>query len=286
MSNNWAAKTADELLSKGLIQTGVCLILGAADTGKTSLLAELAKKISPDKSLAIVDADIGQSHIGPPTTVGWVVFDKRQTDLSQTEADGISFVGDITPTGHLLQLTAAITQSVRQASEKTELIVIDTPGFIYGPAAAALWWTVQRILQPKTIITIQTNNELSGIINGLKGIVSEPVMIKSPPQIPVKSPQQRYLYRQNRFAKYFQNCCLYNINLNDMSLQSGSKPLAANSKNRLIALRDGGGRDLAVGLIKSWRQDNGTASVAAPKIVLDKIRCLIIGDIAIEINDK
>ena len=161
MSQDWAEKVAQQLLSRGLIQTGTCLILGAADTGKTTLAATLAKHAASSRPVGIIDADIGQSHIGPPTTVGWAVVDSPEVDFrvktslfsqtsgtfascygfSQLAAGGISFVGDVTPVGHLLQLTAAIVQCVQQASEVAKLIIVDTPGFIRGPAASALWWT-------------------------------------------------------------------------------------------------------------------------------------------------
>ena len=142
MSQDWADKIAQQILSRGLVKAGICLILGAADTGKTTLAAALAKRLAENQPVGIIDADIGQSHIGPPATVGWSVVDNRKTDFSQLIATGIGFVGDITPVGHLLQLTAAIVQGVRQVSETIELIIIDTPGFIRGPAATALWWAV------------------------------------------------------------------------------------------------------------------------------------------------
>src|SRR3989304_3571970 len=119
MSPDWADKTAQQLLSKNLIKKGICLILGASDTGKTPLAAALTKHSVSNQPVGVIDADIGQSHIGPPTTVGWVLVDNPQVDFSKLTASGISFVGDITPIGHLLQLTAAITQCVQQVSKLT-----------------------------------------------------------------------------------------------------------------------------------------------------------------------
>ncbi len=134
MPDDWSDKTACRLLNQGLIQKGICLLLGAADTGKTALATAIARHTASSRPVAIIDADVGQSHIGPPTTVGWAVVDNPPADLSQLTAAGISFVGDVTPAGHLLQLTAAITQCVRQASEAADLIIIDTPGLVRGPS--------------------------------------------------------------------------------------------------------------------------------------------------------
>ncbi|MHC4622056.1 MAG: AAA family ATPase, partial [Planctomycetota bacterium] len=65
MSPDWADKIAEWLLSEGFALNGVSLVLGASDTGKTTLISALAKRIASGQPLAIIDADIGQSHLGP-----------------------------------------------------------------------------------------------------------------------------------------------------------------------------------------------------------------------------
>jgi polynucleotide 5'-hydroxyl-kinase GRC3/NOL9 len=284
MSLDWAENTAGQLFSKDLIQKGICLILGASDTGKTTLTEALAKHLAKQQRVGIVDADIGQSHIGPPATVGWAIMDNQQTDLSKLTAAGISFVGDITPTGHLLQLTVAITQCIQQASEATELIIVDTPGFIYGPAAAALWWAVQRILKPKLILAVQRGDELSHIISGLRFFDLQLELIKSPPQIPAKSPQDRQNYRRNQFISYFRNAGLHKISLSNIAVQPGINLRRESFINQLVGLRDENGIDMAVGIITGWEDDR--VVVKAPKINIRQIRCLVIGDITIGICDE
>ena len=78
MSLDWAENTAQQILSKDLCKKGICLILGASDTGKTTLAEALTKQLVKKQPVGIVDADIGQSHIGPPTTVGWALVDNPQ----------------------------------------------------------------------------------------------------------------------------------------------------------------------------------------------------------------
>ncbi len=298
MSRDWAEETAQRLLSRDFISTGISLVLGGADTGKTTLVAAIAKHATPASNkrgqpIGIIDADIGQSHIGPPATVGWGIVDKPEVDFSQLAVGGISFVGDITPVGHLLQLTAAIVQCFQRISKLTKLIIIDTPGFVRGPTAAALWWTVQRILQPELILAVQRNDELQCILGGLQSFGHKLEQIKCPPQIPIKSPQERRKYRQNQFNKYFRDSCLYNISLSEVAVQ-GSRNLSSpqdalrrnNLINRLVALRDGKGVDIAIGQIKDWQCDKGVAVVRTPQIDIRQIRCFVIGDVTIEIADE
>lgn len=286
MSQDWPNKVTEQLVSNGLIQTGTCLILGGSDTGKTTLAEALAKQAASSQPVGIIDADIGQSHIGPPTTVGWAVVNNSQSNFSQLATGGISFVGDITPAGHLLQLTAAILQCTQQASKFAKLIIIDTPGFIYEPVAAALWWTVQRTLKPTLILAVQRNNELSNILAGLQFLEPQIELIKSPQQIPTKSPQNRRSYRGKLFSKYFQNSCFYNISLSNVAVQMNRNLSSENLPHRLVALRNKKGIDVAIGIITKWQNDRGIVIVKAPKIDIEQIHCLVIGDVVIDIPNE
>ena len=286
MSEDWADKTAEQLLGGGLVQRGVCLILGASDTGKTTLAAALAGRLAGDESVGLVEADGGQSHIGPPATVGWAIVDNPVVDFSQLRCGGISFVGDVTPVGHLLQLTAAVAQCVRQVSIVTEQIIVDTPGLVAGPAAAALWWTVQRILQPTLILAVQRDNELSDVLTGLRNVGSQVELIKCPHDVPAKSPQARRSYRQNQFRRYFQDSCLYNIDLSNIAVQITRRQSDEAMAGRLVGLRNDEGTDLAVGLVKDWQGGRGLAAVHAPQLDIGQIRCMVVGDVTVDLGGE
>jgi len=299
MWQDWADNTVERLISKGLLSKGICLVLGGSDTGKTTLIAALAASMARHQAVGIVDADIGQSHIGPPTTVGWAVVEKtktskstsepvqnKQVDFTQLPAQGISFVGDITPAGHLLQLTAAINECVGQALKTTASIIIDTPGLVSGDAANALWWTVQKIVQPQVILAVQRQDELKDVLAGLRGSTSAIESVQSPPEIPVKSPLQRRRWRQKRYKSYFSNSRVYEMSLTQVAVQKSGGFASAGQGNRLVGLRNKAGVDLAVGLITEWRQHENIATVTAPQLESGKISCLIIGDAVMDINNQ
>ena len=139
MVENWADVVADRMVDrsppgKGKSGSpnaahrvwGTLLLLGAADTGKTTLMDALVQRLARSRPVALVDADVGQSHIGPPTTVGWSVRDRegspaapgweKITPEGERATGGLAFVGDVTPVGHLLQLTAALALCVEQCA--------------------------------------------------------------------------------------------------------------------------------------------------------------------------
>ncbi len=206
-----------------LPKKGICLVLGAGDTGKTTLVTALARHTCNARTVAIVDADIGQSHIGPPTTVAWALANSNVNNLSSLTVRGMCFVGDITPVRHLLQLTTAIVQCVQHASEHAELILVDTPGLVTGPQAAALWWQVHRILRPSMIIAVQRENELEHILDGLQFSDSQIELLEASSNTKINSPQQRIRYRQKKFESYFSNAQLYDVDLSKVAIQSGPR---------------------------------------------------------------
>ncbi len=296
MSQDWAEKAARQVLDRGLLQTGICLILGSVDTGKTTLALVLARQLAARQAVGIIDADVGQSHIGPPATVGWAVIDRdlsQQVDLSHLVAIGISFVGDITPVGHLLQLTAAIVQGVQQLSKVTEVIIIDTPGFVRGPAAAALWWTVHQVLTPVLILAVQRSDELSDILAGLRTSGCPIERIICPGEIPTKSPAERCRYRQDQFDRYLRDSCLYSINVSEVAVRSSRRLSRESLLSRLVGLRDENSADIAVGVVTDVQQGGDVVVVRAPRtsarsvepLDVRQVRCLVVGDITIDITE-
>lgn len=299
MVENWAHMTADRIASEGPLHKGRLLLLGAADTGKTTLLNALADRLAQTQPVALVDADVGQSHIGPPTTVGWTLRERhaagravptvsaRPVEIAGTahpteEARGIAFVGDVTPVGHLLQLTAAVALCVEQAEQAADMVLIDTPGLVTGGAACALWWTIQRLLRPRRIIAIQRQDELGEVLRGLQTGLSRIELVKAPAALRRKSPEARQQHRRRLFDRYFRNAAAYTLDLDRLALRETHRMTMDNSVGRVISLADRTGRDMAVGVIERWRQEKTRATVRAPRLDIRRVRCLTIGDARID----
>jgi polynucleotide 5'-kinase involved in rRNA processing len=286
MSTDLADETQEKFIKRGLPRSGICLILGGVDTGKTTLAAAIAGRLAASGPVGIIDADVGQSHIGPPATVGWAIVEKPQVDFSQVAPRGISFVGDVTPVGHLLQLAEALTQCVGRLAGLAAQIIIDTPGFIDGPAATALWWTVQRILQPKLIVAVQRDNELSNILAGLRHLNSQIELLEPHSHIPAKSPQARRSYRQSQFRKYFQDAQLHALELSKTTIQTTRSTSPDSLLHRLVALRSKEGIDHALGIIEDWQPEADKVTLRSPLPNVAEIRCLVMGDVSVDLSSE
>src|SRR5919198_3639288 len=82
-------------------QPGRVFVLGGVDTGKTTFTRRLARAgLESGQSVALVDADVGQSTLGAPGTVGLKIV-REAADLEPPVVpDAMSFVGSMSPRGH------------------------------------------------------------------------------------------------------------------------------------------------------------------------------------------
>src|SRR5215510_11503725 len=81
-----------------LHDAGVILFVGASDAGKTTLVAALASELaSRGARVGIVDSDVGQSEIGPPSTVGLGEVAGPLTRPAEARLVALQFVGVSSP---------------------------------------------------------------------------------------------------------------------------------------------------------------------------------------------
>ncbi len=293
---NWADVVADRIVGTNPLRKGtpgspdakrrLCgtlLLLGAADTGKTTLMDALAERLARRQPVALVDADTGQSHIGPPTTVGWALHETRSAVPSVPRPRGIAFVGDVTPIGHLLQLLAALALCVEQARQAADVVLIDTPGLVTGGAACSLWWTVQRLLRPERIVALQRENEMGELLGGLEAGLSAIRKVKSPAKLRRKPPEVRQEHRRRLFEEYFRDATDYTLSLKGLAVRSTQRLTPDSVMGRIVGLTDAAGQDMAIGVIKGWQKRKAKMTVHAPALDIGRVRCLTVGNARIDI---
>jgi polynucleotide 5'-hydroxyl-kinase GRC3/NOL9 len=293
MVENGVDAIADRLAGTGPPPQGTFLFLGAADTGKTTLMAALAERLARHQPVTLVDADIGQSHIGPPTTVGWTVLEEKSrpavldeapiAGVSREATRGIAFVGDITPVGHLLQLIAALSLCIEQAKQAAKVVLVDTPGLVTGGAACSLWWTVQRLLRPERIIALQRQEELRDLLGGLQAGLSRVEVIPAPPALRRKSPEARQQYRHTLFRRYFQSATTCTLDLQHLAVRAMLRLVPDRVTGHIAGLTDTAGQDLAIGVINRWQREKGVVTMLAPPLDAARVQCLTIGNAKVDI---
>jgi len=157
-------------------------------------------------------------------------------------------------------------------------VLIDTPGLVTGGAACTLWWTVQRLLRPQRILAVQRENELAEVLRGLHPGLSAIELIAAPPQLRRKSPEVRQEHRRRLFEDYFQGAAAHTLDFGALAVQTTRGLTPENTIGRLVGLSDVAGQDIAIGVIEHWRQERAKGTVRAPKLDVQRVRCLTVGD--------
>ena len=274
-------------------EKGIALILGAPDTGKSTLAHFLVVQLCRmGNVVALVDGDIGQSILGPPTTIGLALFDFAPKQLDNIQLIASYFVGSITPRGHMLEMLVGTKRIADRASQLDPgIIVIDTTGFVTGETAWELKFQKVDLLQPTHLIGLQRRREIEGL---LKPHHFRPDMaihrLKIPDKIRMKSPDQRRSNRSRKFAAYFQEVKLYEKSLDGIKVVSPFKVRYRGKglKGVLIGLNDEANFNLGLGILENLDVHRGTISFVAPELDLTKIRIIRIGSIEVDLfgNDK
>jgi polynucleotide 5'-hydroxyl-kinase GRC3/NOL9 len=198
-----------------LAADGVTLVLGGPDCGKSTFcryvlgLAGTAKK-----PIAFIDGDLGQSHLGPPTTLGFNLYPPRALDDLGLFPDTLYFIGQTSPPGKLLELVVGLRRLVEAArSRGCPRIIVNTSGFIGGPAALRLKMAKAEALAPTLCLGLQRHQELEPILTPLRQCCPHVLTLPLSDQARTRLFTERRLYRQERFAAYFASASPQHLDL-------------------------------------------------------------------------
>jgi polynucleotide 5'-hydroxyl-kinase GRC3/NOL9 len=265
-------------------EKGIAILLGATDTGKSTLAQFLISSLCQQGlKVALVDADIGQSFLGPPTTIGFSVF-KSDPDwhliLSPPE---IFFVGSITPEGHFsVHLKGVKRMADKAASYGVDVILVDTTGFVSGEGGKELKQRKIDLLSPRLILALQKSNELEPILEHYKGnphlrIIRLPLS----EQVRPRSMDERRMYRTDKFQAYFKQSVIQELAFERLHIEGEvldpngeALPLdwALKINGLLIGLKDSNDETLALGLIKSSIAEKKIVRVSTPLREIERIQ--------------
>ncbi len=267
-------------------EKGIAIILGATDTGKSTLARFLIFNLCErGLKVALVDADIGQSFLGPPTTIGLSLF-KSDPDwkllLSPPE---IFFVGSITPEGHFPIHLKGVKRMVDKAvSMAPDLILADTTGFVLGEGGKELKIRKIDLVSPRFILALQESEELEPILELYK---ESPLLriLRLPLSdgVRARSMEERRIYRHDRFREYFKNSSVHELAIEEVRIEGEvydpngeTLPLhwALRINGLLIGLKDSDDETLALGVIRNYIEEKNVVRVLTPFGETEKVKTI------------
>jgi len=273
----------DPLVLEELIhpRTKLIMVLGGSDSGKTTLIECLADFLSRQGALGVIDLDMGQSHIGPPTTIAWGKIEERFRGWSRVVENDFYFTGTTTPFGSLLPSVvgaALITDSARASCRK---VVADTTGLIAEPAGRILKHYKIDLLSPDVLISLERSCELEHILGPFRTIKRPKIFrLTVPERVKAKTVVNRGRYRFEKMKSYLAGSRLVEVQADKtgVRLTWGPSPRSlAGLKNRVVSFRDERNRDVALGIIERTRLKEKALLIRTPMSAGTRFSTIVVG---------
>jgi polynucleotide 5'-hydroxyl-kinase GRC3/NOL9 len=267
-------------------EKGIAILLGATDAGKSTLANFLINQLCQrGLKVALVDADIGQSFLGPPATIGLSIFKSHPDwELILTPPE-LFFVGSITPEGHFPIHLQGVKKMVDKAiSLQPDLILVDTTGFVLGEAGKELKRRKIDLISPQFLLALQKSDEIEPILelykqNPLCKIYRLPLS----EQVRPRSTEERQTYRTNKFRDYFKYSLIQELAIEEVQIEGevldpngDILPLdwALRINGLLVGLKDSNDETLALGAIRNYLAEKKVVRVLTPLTDIQRVKTI------------
>jgi polynucleotide 5'-hydroxyl-kinase GRC3/NOL9 len=253
------------VLNPNLEGKKVIICVGGVDSGKTSWVRSIVDECRRRSRPVIhIDLDMGQSTIGPPATIGL---------RGPSGREYLSFVGNTSPVGVTGAIRSGLSAFRRIIDSSPEATAIaDTPGLPSG------WfgWFLTRMtithLRADCAVILDRSGECAGIVDGIKKLGTEYIVLTPRQEATRKTPAQRARYRQLLFRKYFRNAhrIVVHTQEHEVADMDGS-----HETGTLVGLLDGAGFLVRLAVFENRR--NHDIVVLAPPCDLRKVAAIKFG---------
>jgi polynucleotide 5'-hydroxyl-kinase GRC3/NOL9 len=243
------------------------LVIGAAEAGKTTFTTWLANTLhARGLRVGIVDADVGQSEIGPPATVGLGAVRGALARTGDAEVVRLAFIGVTSPGRRPWQIAEATGRLVSEARERFDRVLVDTSGFIAGGFAAAVKQRKIAASDPDVVVVIEAADECAHIVRALAGR-ARPRLVRLPAVRGARprSVADRRRHRAAALARYFEGAPPLTLSTARVAVRAvGGEPFTgALVAGTLVGLHDRDGATLGVGAIDRASAGEETMTVIA-----------------------
>lgn len=109
------------------------MVVGETDSGKSTFCTYLANTaIARGLLPCVIDCDIGQGDIAPPSSIGAAVLSNALTDLRDARASLFEFVGKISPVGVEGIIADRLRSICKRAAALGGVLIVNTDGYVDG----------------------------------------------------------------------------------------------------------------------------------------------------------
>jgi len=234
------------------VREGTVIILGATDMGKSTLCTYLVNKLVHDvQRLCIIDADIGQADLGPPTTIGKAIPTQPAASLPEFNAETRLFIGHTSPT----QVEREILRGIHKlsANEEKSLTIINTDGWVSEPAAVRYKTHLVADISPCLVLGLAYGDELQPILTGIR---SSSLRVNAAREVLERTRGDRRRIRTNNYQQSLEGATTHRVLLRNIDLSIPTHFPSVTVENRywlrnlIIGILDENGYLLQLGILR------------------------------------
>ena len=275
----------EELVQRAVSRRGVVVLVGGLDSGKTTLARRIAAAgVRAGLVVGVLDADVGQSTVGPPTTVGLRLC-RSESDVEPAalaRADHLAFVGATSPQGHVLPLVVGARLLLDRArAEGADLVLVDTTGMVSGVYGQVLKFHKISLLQPDLVVGLSRGEELLPVLGVIQRFsAAEVVSLAIDPQVVPTSVERRAQIREESMRGYFEEP-LQRWRVKPTVFMPALPALfdLESLDHLVVGLSDGKGACLGVGYLEYLAEERALRLISP---VAEAPKALILGSVRLE----
>ena len=221
------------------------IVIGATDVGKSTLCSFLINNmLSQSLTVHMIDADIGQGEIGPPTTIAMATPNHQILSLADLQPRSMIFLGHTSPS----QVEDGLIRGVKRlaTTEKSGLTIINTDGWILGQEAIRFKTKLIRTLKPDLVLAVGSTGEIQTLIE--KKI--RYMRVEIPQYVLTRSRVERSEFRAMNYRRFLEGALSRKLSLDEISLKFPNSKMGLNGDlNFIVGFLNSEGLLLEIGIL-------------------------------------
>jgi len=241
----------------------LAVILGDVDSGKSTLCTYLANTCLDHRvRTSIIDGDVGQADIGPPTTTSSSTISKHIFNLQELPPERSYFIGHTSPSPVPDKLVQSITHLKDKIPTRSEITVLNTDGWVREVEAVEHKLQLLDSLRPDLVLALTLDHELDHILE----LQKRPTLrLEASSFARSRTRDERKKAREEGYRRFLKNPIHLDLRLNTIKLRMFNAPKqqrldqTITRRGTITGLLDDKGELLSIGRIERIR--NGTVRI-------------------------
>ena len=202
-------------INKKTTRPTTVMLVGDTDTGKSTLAIYLANMaIRRGLAPSVIDGDIGQGDLAPPTAIGAVILSKEVVDLRDADVNSnlFEFIGNLSPAGFEGLVAKKLGSMLDRTRPLADICIVNTDGYVRDGGVQYKEMIAEE-LQPDVVICLgddandyadaDDHDVVVGLFDGKEHMVGSWQILRA------RSSSQAYKTRIDRINRRFDQFLRY-----------------------------------------------------------------------------